>query len=353
MRHVLFTPVLVALLLAGCGDDDEKSSPMTKPTSTTSTTVPTTTTTSTTTTTTPAPWCTSTVPNCPISIIESYPSNLSTDVYYRTAIDFSFTLLDGTEDIRLSEAGVTVPGTANASITTGKLTFVPDAPLLPNTAYRVDTCSCLGVISSNWTTNDIGAPATAVDLVDRTYRADFGGGRIVEPAGIGALIGSLLEAEMLLGVTAADASAITLIGGTGDALGGQDTCVATAVYVENTDFTQNPYFATQSPEQLWNVAGLEVSLSDIEITGSFAADGSALLGATLESILDVSTLDTLLGADTCGLLPTFGLSCIPCPTGPATCLDIFVDSLDMPEVPGLVLEARTDIQIGDDLFCNP
>ncbi|NCG19389.1 MAG: hypothetical protein GWP91_10310 [Rhodobacterales bacterium] len=294
---------------------------------------------------------TTTDPNaCDNEILEFYPTDGASDVYYRTTVDFTFDALDGSEAIKVTTGGAEVAGTS--AVVDNRVVFTPTDALASSTTYDVELSWCDGPTLTSWTTSDIGDPADAASLAGLTFGLDIGGGRFVEPAGVGALIGGLLEQEVLMGVTAATDTEVGMMGALGDASGGQDMCTESFDFPVAAEFSENPYFIIESDFLPLDVSGVVVEIEDLEISGAFAADGSEIAGATLRGTLDVSTLDSMVGGDTCELLSTFGVPCLPCSGGGDTCLTVFVDSMDAAVKPGVTLEVVTSVEIAANPACG-
>lgn len=281
--------------------------------------------------------------------VTPFPAVNATDVYYRTTIEFDMGAAIETDATITVDAGGT-PVTGTTTIIGSRVVFEASAPLSPSTTYNVTLDWSCGPTTSSFTTSAIGGPVSPPDtLIGKTYALDLGAGRFVEPPGVGSLIGGLLEQEVMLGVTAADASIVHIMGALGDGAGGQDTCTESFDFPVDADFTENPYFEVVSDQLILDIQGISVVIDDLEVSGAFADDGSEIAGASLAGTLDVSILADLVGSDPCALLVTFGVECKTCSDGVTqTCLSVFVDSMNAAEQAGLTLETIT----AQDVACN-
>ena len=316
MTRILGSLVVASALLSACGGGDD--------TTDTSGTLTTT--------------------GCTSSIIDFYPGDGATDVYYRTTVEFTFDVVDGSETITVSQGGSDVAGTTTVEGT--RVIFTPDAPLMASTTYDVSVGWCKGPTTLTWTTSGVGDAADETGLPGNAYSLDIGNGRFVEPAGVGDIIGSLLEQEVLIGVTAADAASISMMGALGDGNGMQDMCTESFDFPVAADFSENPYFSIESDSLALDISGVAVTIDDLRISGAFAADASYIAGATLQGTLDVNILADLVGEDPCGLLLQFGVPCEECSDGSgAHCLSVLVDNMQADRVDGLMLETVTTADV--------
>ena len=156
------------------------------------------------------------------------------------------------------------------------------------------------------------------DPAGRTYVVDLASGRFIKPAGVGDLIGGLLENSILIGVVSSGSEleirgAISQEGNTD-----QDTCLPTLDDFPNADFTSTPYFEIPEGDVSISVAGFTVQINSMSISGTFSSDASYFGGGTVSGEIDARDLGPLLKGqvdDTspdylCSLLAGFGVSCI-------------------------------------------
>lgn len=316
MTRILGSLVVASALLSACGGDDDTND-TSGDTNTT---------------------------GCTSSIIDFFPTDGAADVYYRTSVEFTFDVVDGSETISVSQGGTDVAGTTTVEGT--RVIFTPDSPLMAATTYDVSVGWCKGPTTLSWSTSDVGDVADESTLPGSAYSLDIGNGRFVEPAGVGDIIGSLLEQEVLIGVTAADAMSISMMGALGDGNGMQDMCTESFDFPVAADFSENPYFSIESDSLALDISGVAVTIDDLRISGAFSADGSYIAGATLQGTLDVNILADLVGEDPCGLLLQFGVPCEECSDGSgAHCLSVLVDDMQADRVDGLMLETVTTADV--------
>ncbi|MFT4977069.1 MAG: hypothetical protein ACI8S6_002974 [Myxococcota bacterium] len=290
---------------------------------------------------------------CDVTATAEYPINDQTDAYYRSAIEFELSDPDDTATITLADsAGASVDGSVSLEDDGELVVFTPSASLAPSSGYTATLSWCGGEATISFTTSALGTP-TEVDLTGRTYNVDITSGRFIEPAGVGDLLGGLLENSILLGVTAVDTDAGSIsfrgaISETGNS--NQDVCTPSLNDFPSASFA-DPYFNLAADQLDLAVAGFELSIASINIGGTFAADGSYFGGGELSGELDARELLPLLkeqelastADEICDLLLGFGVACQACATdGEVYCASIVVDQLVAVEQSGEVAEVNQD-----------
>lgn len=297
---------------------------------------------------------------CDNGIVEFFPDDAATGVYYRTSIEIEFE--DGEEEgieVMVTQAGTAVAGTEEWA--GDRWIFWPSEPLTSSTEYMVDVTYSCGTPSIAFTTGEVGT-ATTDSLVDRAYLLDLAAGRFVEPAGVGSLIGTFLtDVYVLVGVSAEDTGAqtLTMLGALGIDDGGdivQDTCSASIEFPIDADYAANPYFEVAGENVPIAVEGFEIEIGSMEITGAFAPDASYIDGASLAGKIDTRPLGELfdLGTDenaVCDFLGTLQLACEDCGNGEVFCLSILVDSMSADELADVTLVPLTQDDVDADADC--
>jgi len=278
----------------------------------------------------------STQPSCEVEIDSTVPASGAVDAYYRAPIEFSLSDADPTATITTD-----IPGSQTTSADGKTVIWTPTDALAPSTAYTVTLDYCGGNADLAFTTSALGTaiPDTS-SLVGATYTIDLATARIVEPAGIGSVLTSQLQQSILVGVESVDASNIQMIGAIAAAgTTTQDYCTPTIPF-PSADFTTAPFFTIGPRTTSLSVAGYNVEIQDLEITGTFAADGSYFGGGTLSGTIDTRPLAPLLddsgneGA-ICDLAVNFGAACEACPSdGGMFCLTLVADQITADAVSG-------------------
>mgnify|MGYP006928191190 CR=1 FL=1 len=281
-------------------------------------------------------------------ILEFFPADGETAVYYRTAIEFTLESTDGSEVITVDGA------TGTSTIVDNKVVFTPDTVLSPSTSYNVTLDWCGGPTSTTWTTSAVGGAADEADLIGSTFALDLGSGRFVTPAGIGPLIQQQLEQPILIGVVDITGTDLQMMGALGLTDETQDMCSPSIDFPVAADFSENPYFVIGPDAITLDIEGIEILIEDMVISGAFAPDGTYVAGATLAGAIDTRPLAGLVGATgddnaICDLVVTFGVACEACPDQSNFCLSVFVDNMQADGVPGSLvpvdqaaIDANTD-----------
>lgn len=290
---------------------------------------------------------------CEISIESTIPSSGALDADYRAAIEFQLSDADGTATVTSAIAGTTTLVDGGETII-----FTPNEPLEPSTTYTVTLNYCRGASDLTFTTSDVGTPLPDVGILqNRTYALNLREARIVEPAGVGSILGTYLTQDILVGIETVDNSKIQMIGAIGVEGASppvQDYCTSSIPFPE-ADFAAQPYFQIGPQTTTLAVAGLEIVIGDLEITGTFASDGSYFTGGTLGGTIDTRPLVPLLDPEgepgsICDLAASFGAVCGTCPEdGEPYCLTLVADQIEALQVEG---ESLVEVAAGDCPGCD-
>jgi len=300
--------------------------------------------------------------DCGVEIDETYPVSGASDFYYLGTLAFELSDDDDSASISLEGAdGSSIDGTS--SVDGDMVYFTPSAPLQPSTSYvaNLSYCGSETPVAVEFSTSDLGTVAPDVGIFEgKTYAVDLASGNFVQPAGVGDLIGGLLENNILVGVSTATETSMDVIGALSVAGStAQDTCQETLAIPPAT--FDNPYFEIDASDGIEiSAAGMTISLDSLFISGTFAADGSYFGGGELIGELDVRKLvpilEDLIQSDdpneACTLLMGFGVSCVPCTSdSQPLCISLEVNGLVANET-GEKLEARTEADIAADSACQ-
>lgn len=287
--------------------------------------------------------------SCDIEIDETYPSDGAIDMYYRGQITAELSDDDESASLSLADSsGAAVSGTS--TLDGDDITFTPDSPLTSGESYTAMVEYCGGIASFDFTVSALGSPLT-VDITGGTYAVDLASGNFVEPAGIGDLIGGLLENNILIGIQSTENNLLSIRGAISEeGNSDQDYCSETLDSFPDADFSESPYFVIPEGDVTLSVAGIDLTINALSISGTFAADGSYFGGGEVSGQLDARVLAPLasdLGLEDdspealCNLLLGFGVQCIPCGDGEPYCANLRVNRLsadDTEEELGLVCE---------------
>jgi hypothetical protein len=278
---------------------------------------------------------------CDVEIDETIPTSGAIDADYRASVEFHLSDPDPTATATSSVAGTSWRNADNDIVY-----FTPDAALAPSTPYTVSLTYCAGTADLAFSTSSLGTSISDPEgtLKDKTFELLLGDARIVEPDGIGSVLSSYLTQAILVGVVSVDTD-IQMMG----AIGKEDVSPAAQDYCDPTipfpsaDFSQQPFFQIGPETTTLAVAGYEITIEDLAISGTFAADGSYFGGGELSGTIDTRPLAPLLddsgdeGA-ICELAVSFGAACENCPSdGQPFCLTLVADQIQADVVSGVVL----------------
>lgn len=178
-------------------------------------------------------------------------------------------------------------------------------------------------------------PETTVSLEDRVYAVEPGQLSVAEPPGLDALIGEILDRPVLVHVAAESEAALSLEVALAATDGDQNPCEAVRAFPA-ADWSDNPRFVAGPGRLDTRFAGNPASFRDLELAGTFDADGGAWRDGTLSATLDTRELAPALGGldDVCGLVAELGGSCFACDDGADACFalrleDIVADAVDV------------------------
>jgi hypothetical protein len=291
--------------------------------------------------------------DCTTSVEWTYPEDGATDAFYQTTAQFKLNREDLTASITLADStGADVPGTT--SHLESRVIFTPDAALMTEASYTASLTFECGSDAATFTTA-AGATAISDDLTGNTYTLDLAAGNFLQPEGLQSLLGTLLEFDILIGVTAPPGDTLPIMGAVGDGEGGQSPCTPSIEFSEDAEFSQNPYFVATNDSLPITVDGEEINILDFRLTGAFTPDGTAIEGGTLTGLVDTSPLADALGEGEglCDLLPQLGTNCQACPeTGEPLCLFVDIVDLVLPVADGLTLYELTQAEVDEIPECD-
>lgn len=276
---------------------------------------------------------------CETKVNKTIPATGASDFYYRGYVEFQLSEADDSAKVTSD-----VPGTQTMSDDGKTIYYTPSAPLEPDTSYTVTLTYCGGVVDLDFTTSSLGKEIEPSVLVGKTFALDSAKANIVEPAGVGAALSSLLTTKVLAGVVSADASKVQMIGAIAtDGTTDQDYCNPSIPFPE-ADFTEAPYFKIGPADTTLSISGADILVQDLEITGTFASDASSFGGGTLKGTIDARDIAAALpdlgydAAGLCDLIAGFGASCMACSDTQPYCLGLVADSIVADGVSGTLVE---------------
>jgi hypothetical protein len=266
-----------------------------------------------------------TAPPCDVGIDETFPAAGATNAYYRGVVEAHLTDSDPTATITVDG----VSGTSWLNEDEDVVYFEPDEAFAPNTDYTATISYCRADAPISFRTSDLGSSiADPASLVGNTYDLDLQSGRVVIPEGVGSVLEQYLEVVILFKIAELSGDDLTMYGALADEDDAtqQDFCTPTLDFPP-ADFSTAPFFGIGPADTSISVAGYSVDIQQLEITGTFSADGSYWGGGVLGGVVDTRALKSLVGDDAedsavCDLVAGFGVSCVPCEDGTDFCLEI-------------------------------
>ena len=300
-------------------------------------------------------------PSCEITVSNAIPSDGETAFYYRGALSWEFSEVDDSASVTLADAGGA--DVAGSGEWIGDIyIWTPSAPLAPSTSYTATLTTCDGdnSIETGFTTSAVGASVNDGDVQDSAYALDLASGNFVDPPGVGALLQSQLDVDILIGVTNAAGADLQLVGAIGEDGANppaQDLCTE-SIDFPAADFSENPYFEVGPQTTTLDVQGLSVTIDDLFVSGAFSPDGGEVVGAVLAGSIDTRPLAGLVGDDAppeavCDLAVTFGIACQACTDGSGDfCLSLLVTDIAAAEIAGATVVQRDQATIDADPACQ-
>lgn len=280
---------------------------------------------------------------CEISVDSTFPSDGATDHYYLQAVEFELSDADSTATLVVTDAsGAEVAGTVSTNDDGDVLYFEATGGLSSSSSYTATASLCGGELNPaiNFSTSALGT-ARDCDLTNKSFVVDLNNARFVEPAGVADLLLSQLNNNIILGVSGyTDGGTLDIVGAIStEGTSNQDFCTE-SIDFSGVDFSADPTFTAGPEDSTFSVAGYDVIINQLEISGTFADDCSYFGGGVLAGELDARELAGLLKEllDTddpdyiCELLVGFGVNCGACTSdGEEYCLNILADSLTASE----------------------
>ncbi len=291
---------------------------------------------------------------CANTISETFPADGDTDAFYRTNVEFTLLTAEASATIAVSGPGGDIAGSTVAD--GNSVVWTPTAALDPSTEYTATLSFSCDPASVSFTTSDVGTPAATSDINGSVYSLPLTEGRFVEPPGIGEIIGGLIAVTVLIETELAGSN-LNMLGALAleTDTNAQDMCTETIDFPAAADFSENPYFSVGPDDTVISVAGFEVAIDDLAISGAFSPSGDRIAGAALSGSIDTRPLVPLVAegagdSGVCDLVAGFGISCIDCSDGTgAYCLALVVEDMTA------MLAAGTDLVpvTADDVLANP
>ncbi len=272
-------------------------------------------------------------------------SDGQTDFYYRDNVMFSVT--EGAEDakIRLIDAsGEAIEGSTyvDDQVEEGeplRVVFAPDQPLKSNHNYVAELDYCGGEPSVTFQTSDLGTQVQDPALLQGwTYVMDLSKARVTKPSSAAQALLTLLDNDLSLQIdnVAGDTLELT-VASTNAETGEQDTCVPSLSFNMPGNFAEAPNFKVGPVDVPFTLAGYSVMLYNGTSSATFASNGNYFAGGRLAGAVDARDIvAALAGKDIlpaeepealCDILEGANMPCEPCRDGEIYCLNLEVDRI--------------------------
>ncbi len=312
----------------------------------------------------------------PSIIVEINPAP-GGELFYQSNLWVEFNRPPASVTITLSDAGgASLSGAQDSSNSDRVWTFDPAEDLIPSTDYVMNVQWSpaepdAGDLDVTFSTGPHGGSvADPTGMVGATYNIDLAGATFVEPPGVGAIIGSQLDGVAILfsptdesSFEPGDQPGLHIIGALGEESGPdivQEACTETLAFTYGPD---SLYGTADDVPATWNdpklelgptdlplsIQGIEATIQELVITGTFHPDLSDMRGGTFGGKIDTRPLAPELDPDggedaICQLVfETVGVECEECGgDNPGEfCLTVLAEDIVAAEVPGLELTPYT------------
>ncbi len=271
--------------------------------------------------------------SCETAIESTWPEQGATDAYWLDSIEFVLDEPDASATIVTDIAGQQTVSDDGLSIT-----YQPDEPLTPDTAYEVDLDYCRGTASIGFTTSSYGQPVDdPAALLGQTWSYDLRDARFYQAGYLGELLQTFAERVGLVSVVGVSGGTVDLRLAVADDNDppGQDYCART-IDVPGVDFTAAPFLAFGPTAIEFNAYLGTIVLHEMMVETTVAPDGGSLGGMVLEAVIDVRSVAEAVDmelTELCDLLEVYGAPCSACPEdGEPYCASTAADRLEAPGV---------------------
>ncbi|MDP6935623.1 MAG: hypothetical protein QGG40_22075 [Myxococcota bacterium] len=290
---------------------------------------------------------------CVATIAQIEPEDGTESWYYLDPVLVTFTD-DGREATAtlLDADGNEVPSSLVLSAENLLGEVVADDGLTGGESYTLQVEVCEDSGSAAFTTSVYGAglDVEPEDLVGRTYIFDFGEASYLEPEGLTWALELYMNAPLLFGIQAADATSLDILLAQGtlknDGTYKQDTALQTWAF-EGADFSAAPFFAADTESVTIDYSGIEIPFEDFHVEGTFAPDAESIGGGLVQAIADTRYMGPLLNLDDevdsiCNMAADLKVDCIECSDGNPYCLPFEAYLEEAPWQEDLAVEASEE-----------
>jgi len=316
------------------------------------------------------------------------PEPDETNFFFQAQLFAEFNSVPTSASITLADAGGAAVSGESATTEGGRrIEFDPSADLASSASYTMTLTwepTDQPPLEISFMTGPYGETLgeAAPGLADITYNIDLASATFVEPAGIGSLLGSQLDGVAVLFSVLPEpessfesgGSGLHILGAIGEESGGnieQEACTETLAFTFGPD---GEFGGDDDVPASWNdplmelgptdlplaIQGVEVTLQDLQISGTFHPELDDMRGGVFAGKIDTRPLAPALVSDgdenaICELAyETVGVECEECGgdiPGPF-CLTLRAEDVVAFEVPDLELDATTCADLIDDFLAT-
>jgi hypothetical protein len=284
-------------------------------------------------------------PTCATTVTQTQPVNGATDHYYRDPIVFELSEPDASAVVLTDMAGSTTVSEDGIMVT-----FTPDVPLEPATAYTVGIDYCYGSPEISFSTSAYGASLEAsTDLEGAVFSLSFSAGDFTIGDNAGELMGAVFTRPVLIQLQDTDGPYMDIVAAVGKAGVSpveQDTCART-LRISHVSNDILPYIDGRAEDQEFGAHGGLLRFDTFEFSGTIAADGLSIGGIAYAAVLGVDEMVALLpefGDEDalCLLASNLQIPCEPCGTDDSkSCIQIAAEHIPAVIAGGSVVEIDT------------
>jgi len=283
---------------------------------------------------------------CTASVLTVSPETGTTEFYYREPLVVSFDGDGSAAVLSLTDAsGTDIP--FSRTWADGNVQVQLDVILSADTTYTLNAQVCESTLSTAFTTSHLGAPLQMDpgSLVGTTWEFRLSDdATITEPVFLEPLAATYVTTPLLIGVTAADATMIDLLGALGiynQSNGTYSQSNEVPWDFPPADFTQSPFFAATAPLVTLSYNGIDIPIEQFHLEGTIADDASFIGEGKAWGYLDTRYAGVWVArpddpAAVCDVASSAGVSCVPCLDSEPYCMFIRAEEVHATRV-GVVL----------------
>jgi len=271
-----------------------------------------------------------TATSCEVTIDETYPIHGTEDAYYRGAIEFHLSEPDPTALVVADFTGIqTTRGDGSVIV------YTPSVPLDPSTSYTVGLEYCRGAPEISFTTSALGTELADPSILEgKAYSFDLLDARFQAGREVAETAATFFDRNLLASVSSVDGDWLHIRLGKAleDTADTQDFCART-VDLPSANFRNMPWFHIQTDELEFGAYAADLSLLQLQLSGTFAADASYLGGLVMSAVVDARDISELITGQTpdslCEIMGNLYIPCEPCPSdGYSYCFDLSFENLN-------------------------